>query len=150
MPEDPTTMENFFEKIARTTNRGLAVLGARIPGLLLAAVKLDLALLFFWYTWELFWEPTATPWIVRTMIAAPALLIVIFGAWCFFAALRGEFKRTNPPPFKRGGVGPFLLLNVIPLLAIGVQSYWNATYHFSSPLLVQTQYLIKSVIGSLQ
>jgi hypothetical protein len=78
-------MEAFLAILARTLNRGIAVLGATLPGLVLAALKLDLLLLFSWYAWEFCVEVPGGFDCPHLLIAGPALLLLIFGAWCFIA-----------------------------------------------------------------
>jgi hypothetical protein len=141
-----------FEKVARSLNRGLAMAGGILPRLLLAILKLNLAALFLWYAVDLLSE--LCRWHYGWMLVVDTISLIALIGFCaavFVSEFLAEWGR-RPSTFRGIGIGPFLLLILIPIVIVGAIGQWHPDAKpFQSDLLnftvSQTRALVNKARG---
>jgi hypothetical protein len=153
---DKTADKTFDQRLiefASKLNRGSAMSGNIMPRLVLGIAKLTLASVFLWYSVELLCE--LCKW-NRWLFWVDA--ISLFGLLLFCGAvlvIKFVAEWGRPATTSRGiGIGPFLLLVLIPIIIVAVVGQWNQDPHLFEDsdilkvTLAQTRQIISRLWGS--
>jgi nitrate reductase gamma subunit len=120
------------------THEGLNAAGDVLATSLVVALKVGLVLL---YVVALI---AAAPGLMgKVLVIGPMLVILAIPGWTFFTAKRTT-NDSEAMLSQRGGIGPYLLLVAVPIVAVGMLSAAYRTLHpgvwlFSTSLLHETE-----------
>jgi uncharacterized membrane protein YiaA len=134
-------------KAIKWTHEGLDAAGDVLATSLVVALKVGLVLVFVWYVVALI---NAAPGLIgKAVVLVPMVVVLIIPAWTFFTAERTK-DDSEAMPSEGGGIGPYLLLVAVPIVAVGVLSAAYRKLHpgqclFSTSLLHETEYALYTV-----
>jgi len=134
--QQPKTFDQRLIELASKLSRGPIM-----PRLVLGIAKLTLASVFLWYAVELLCELCKWHWWLFLIVAISLIVLVGFYSAVFVVEFLAEWGHAATP--SRGiGIGPFLLLVLIPIIIVAVTGQWN-----QDPCLFEDSDILKLTVA---
>ena len=121
----------------------VGAVGRAMPGILSIMLRLGLILLFFWYLVAIVSVLSALHQVLAWIVGAAGLGMFLAFAWTAYRAFNSFDKTKDDVP---NGIGPFLFLNLLPVLAVALAIWRNIP--LGGGLLCLTAGVLKQ-LGSL-
>ena len=132
---------NWHKNIIGTADFFLGQMAAVLPTLVSVLLRFACLYLFFWYLLDFIFELGSECLPFAILVGLVALLALGTLIWKLINSWDKFDLDKNPPS---GGLFPFLLLDLIPIIAVAIAS-WISKYEFCCGLLRFTQGALRRI-----